>query len=578
MYPPQKEELKQKLLGGYRCPDSAPNPPVWHLPRELTLEEELTFKHFIAWQQTNGTVKAYNAHKKVLEDATGTKLLSLHSARKLASSLTSLTPKKYHMCPASCMAFTGDYESLSSCSHMNKKTLCGEPRYRGSSQRPRAEMLYLSPEPFIRSYFATTKTAEELQYRHKSLQNAIGLLDQASRKFSDFADSNVHINQYQKMGLFQSSKDCAWTLSTDGAQLTMKKQSNTWVFILILLNYSPDKRYKSENVLIPLTIPGPNSPGNIESFVWPLYQDMARFGEGIWMWDALTSSWFVHRSYCCTVNGDMLGSAKFSGLGGHLANKGDRFSMVEAARAEGTKAQYYPVACPDNARLNPSRPAEYDLDNLPKRTTEAYWAAHKKLFNVLLQISQGIRGAKALQKRIQKETGIIRMPTIAVLDGLDPENGFPIDSFHLFFENIAAWIWDIWTIHSDDTERIHISQDQAKEFGEEITKAMTTLPPSFCGVVRDPHLKRQSQYKIYEWMALLYWYILPIGLELKWDSLLLINFSQLVSIIEFSMTIKPRSLSEIEQLHQDIKIFLKSFENLYVQGDPTKVSRYGLYF
>lgn len=74
-------------------------------------------------------------------------------------------------------------------------------------------------------------------------------------------------------------------------------------------------------------------------------------------------------------------------------------------------------------------------------------------------------------------------------------------------------------------------------------------------------------------MALLYWYILPIGLELGWDRFLLLNFSQLVSIIEFSMTIKPRSDSEIQRLHEDIKIFLHSFENLYVQNDFSKVSR-----
>ena len=107
---------------------------------------------------------------------------------------------------------------------------------------------------------------------------------------------------------------------------------------------------------------------------------------------------------------------------------------------------------------------------------------------------------------------------------------------------------------------------------------MATLPPSFCSIVHDPHLKRQSQYKIYEWMALLYWYILPIRLELNWDPLLLLNFSKLVSIIEFSITIKPRSLPEINNLHQDIKKFLIDFESIYAQNDPKKVFRYNYLF
>jgi hypothetical protein len=67
---------------------------------------------------------------------------------------------------------------------------------------------------------------------------------------------------------------------------------------------------------------------------------------------------------------------------------------------------------------------------------------------------------------------------------------------------------------------------------------MKTLPPAFCGPVRDPFLKRQSQYKVYEWMALLHWYVLPIGMELGFDARVLENFSHFASAIEFSMTVK----------------------------------------
>lgn len=90
------------------------------------------------------------------------------------------------------------------------------------------------------------------------------------------------------------------------------------------------------------------------------------------------------------------------------------------------------------------------------------------------------------------------MPLAAASKTYKPKKHFSIDPFHLLFENITAWIWDLWTIYSEPSERIHISQEQAKTLGEEITKAMVTLPPSFCSVVRDSHLKRQSQYKVYE--------------------------------------------------------------------------------
>jgi hypothetical protein len=111
----------------------------------------------------------------------------------------------------------------------------------------------------------------------------------------------------------------------------MKKLSNVWLLIVVLLNLPPEMRYRAKNIIIPLAIPGPSSPGNIESFIYPLFQELAIASEGIWTWDAIDSSYFVLRAYLCGVKGDMLGSAKLNGMAGHAARHGDRFSMVQGA-------------------------------------------------------------------------------------------------------------------------------------------------------------------------------------------------------------------------------------------------------
>jgi hypothetical protein len=164
----------------------------------------------------------------------------------------------------------------------------------------------------------------------------------------------------------------------------MKKQSNTWLVILILFNLPGNMRYKGDDTIIPLATLGLNSPGDIESFLYPIFQNMAMASEGIWIWDAVDSSYFVLRAYICMVLGDMLGSAKLSGMAGHSAIFGDRFSLVQGARSKlgkGAKAQYYPMSPPDNdnKQYNPNRPT-YDLDNLPMRTESHYWSTIKKLF------------------------------------------------------------------------------------------------------------------------------------------------------------------------------------------------------
>jgi len=319
--------------------------------------------------------------------------------------------------------------------------------------------------------------------------------------------------------------------------------------------------------MVPFIIPGPHNPGDIESFLYPLFEDMAKANEGIWMWDAVDSSYFVCHAGICMVLGDMLGSAKMNGMAGHSGVRGDRFSMVEGARSslkKGAKFQYYPISPPENSKYNPSRPSSYDLENLPIRTEDIYWDSITKL-------------NKAKSKRelnsVVRQTGISRMPLAAASPAFVHPSFFPLDPFHLFFENIMPFIWDIWTVHSTADEDVHLSKKTAESFGQLVANGMKTIPPSFCGPVRDPHLKRQSQYKAYEWMALLYWYIVPIGIELGFDSSVLKNFSQLVEIIEFAMTIKERSEEDIGVLQRKINQFLIDYEGLYVGNNPENIWR-----
>lgn len=134
--------------------------------------------------------------------------------------------------------------------------------------------------------------------------------------------------------------------------------------------------------MVPFIVPGPQNPGDIESFMYPLFEDMAKASEGIWMWDAVDSSYFVNHAYLCMVLGDMLGSAKMNGMAGHSAVHGDRFSLVEGAHSslkKGSKYQYYPVNPPQNDKYNPSHPASYDLNALPIRRENSYWETIKKL-------------------------------------------------------------------------------------------------------------------------------------------------------------------------------------------------------
>jgi hypothetical protein len=118
-----------------------------------------------------------------------------------------------------------------------------------------------------------------------------------------------------------------------------------------------------------------------------------------------------------------------------------------------------------------------------------------------------------------------------------------------------------------------MDKEIASELGEEIERGVKTLPPSFSGLVRNPYKKHHSQFKVYEWMALLHWYIIPIAWELGFNQEVLNNFADFATIVETAMTISPMSDEDLSNLHSLAMSFLHEFERLYVENDPMKVAR-----
>jgi hypothetical protein len=564
--------LREELLGGYKCPLTAPD--MDPIQQVLTPSQELSLKHYVAWKKSNGTVQAFNLHADVLKEASGLEILSIYSCRQLAAKLTELKPEKVDVCPNNCIAYTGQFKEMTSCPYKRpgEGKVCGLQRYlpkrtTTSKSKPQAQMLYLPVMATIRAMFANADTSQLMRHRDRCLQEALRVTAEAAGTFSDFSSSTVHMHHFTNLKLFQEPRDVAFAISSDGAQLTMKKKSDTWLLLLLLLNLPPNIHYKTGGVIINFATPGPNPPGNLESFIYTLFQNMAKASEGIWMWDAVESSYFVNKAYICLVLGDMLGSAKLNGMAGHTAIYGDRFSMVKAAkssRAKGAKALYYPMNPPSNAEYNPGRPEAYNLDDLPIRNEEDYW-------RVIGEIQSA--SSETARAAITKRTGVLRLPLCAASLAYTHPTFYPMDSFHLLFENNAAFIWDLITSLDSKNEEFYVSVPKATKFGQKVTDSMKTLPSSFCGPIRDPHLKRQSQYKIYEWMGLVFWYMVPLGIELGFHPAFLKTYSHFVEAVEFVMTIKERNVEEINELHNTVKKFLEGFEKLFIHNDPTKISR-----
>jgi hypothetical protein len=141
----------------------------------------------------------------------------------------------------------------------------------------------------------------------------------------------------------------------------------------------------------------------------------------------------------------------------------------------GAKAQYYPISPPQSQELNGDRPA-FNILNLPIRTLENYWKIIERL--------EAVKGTKTQYTAIVRETGISGLPICAASPAFSHPYFFPLDPFHLFYENCMPHFWDMWT-GSSSSEVIHMSEDIASKLGAEAESAIVTLPSSFCGPIRD---------------------------------------------------------------------------------------------
>jgi hypothetical protein len=160
----QKQLLKEYILPP--CPAMAPL--QWTLDRA----ETLSLQHYLVWTESHGTVKAYNAHARVLAEATKEEILSLHRVKQLAMNLTGLKPLQVDMCPKSCMAYTGNFQSDLTCSygHKGRDSGCSERRYKSAQSsraksKPRATMLYIPITPIIQAFYANAETSCEMRHR-----------------------------------------------------------------------------------------------------------------------------------------------------------------------------------------------------------------------------------------------------------------------------------------------------------------------------------------------------------------------------------------------------------------------------
>ena len=524
---------------------------------------------------TNGSEKIYNESRAAcLRRHPTDKILSHHLVKKKVAELSGITSIIHDMCPNTCVAYTGPFADLDKC------PLCYESRYdevrlaSTGMKEPRQQFHTFPLGPQCQARYRSPEGASSMHYFEEQMETILAEL-RVSGKLAVFEDV-LHgadcWDAYQHGRILPG--DIVVMFSMDGAQLYKNKASDCWIYIWILLNLAPDKRYKKRYVMPGAIIPGPNKPKNTDSFMYPgLHHVAALQKEGFRIWDASRRITKPSRPWIFLVTADAVGASLLHGGVGHHGKKGCREGCARIGRRKPGGSHYY-AAClkPDNYNEDGCNHGDDEPANLPVRSPAEYQSD-------CIHLQQSTSIAEYERRRL--ETGISRP---SIFSGMPSECRLPIpglfpgDIMHLIGLNIPDLLLKLWrgTIECDrkngdnrDTWNwVCLVGDVWKRHGQDVANARRFLPGSFDRPPRNPAEKISSGYKCWEFLHYIYGLgpgilhgILP---DKYWQ-----NFCKLAAgaRIIFQLHIPYSQLLKASTLLAD---FVYDFETLYVER---KISR-----
>jgi hypothetical protein len=357
------------------------------------------------------------------------------------------------MCPNSCVAYTGPFSTLEICPK------CGETRYDpiklassgGKTKVPRQEFYTILLGPQLQALWRTPQGAEAMRYRERKTQEILDNLEHNEGvlfSYDDFYFGSDYLNAVMRGNI--GPEDTVLLFSMDGAQLYQNKTSDCWIYIWVVLNYSPDGRYKVKKVLSGGFIPGPNKPQVADSFLYPGLHHLAALQiNGLPVWDAQKDKVFLSRPFLVFATADGPGMTYLNGLVGHHGAFGCRFYCPLKGRHKPDIGHYFPALLkPNDYNVIGSDHDDVDVRNLPPACSEEY---DRNLAHLLASENE------TQFKTRRRETGISKPSLFSALVRermLGIPGCFPGDLMHLVSLNLTDLLISLWrgTIDCDPTD------------------------------------------------------------------------------------------------------------------------------
>ena len=552
-----EDDLDEEMLAKLRCPPEEPE----------MLDKKTLFSISIFNNLLSHSEKTYHDITNTIRQFTGLELDSYHVVKKKIEDATTVTQLRIDMCTNSCVAFTGPFKELDKCPKCNENRY--EENRKTKKMQPRRQFYTIPVGPLIQAMWRTPEGADRMRYRDRKTTEIIKTIH-ATGKIPTYEDV-LHGSEYLdacREGRI-GPDDTLLMVSLDAAELYRDKESSCWVAIWVLLDLSPDLRYKKKYVLPAFLVPGPNKPDNMESFLLPSFRHVSALQkEGLTVYDGRQKRQITSRPFFGFGTADTVALPILSGAVGHHGNNGCRQSCGMQGRHVPGKPTYYPAALkPDNYTVAKCNHDDVNVRELGSPNCSKY---QQDLKTILASRNE------AQYKKCRRLTGIVE-PSICL--GFQEKlmvpvpRCFTLDLMHLVSLNIPSHLISIWRnsmeikiTYENSTKPEFIVLDDIKiwqEHGKIVTATHRFFPDSFGRLPRDPSKKINSGYKAIEWLNY-FWVIGPALFRLVLPNHLWKHYCKLVCGIRL-LHQRVITEDELKRAHNLLTQWEYDFELLYYQ-------------
>jgi Transposase family tnp2 len=104
------------------------------------------------------------------------------------------------------------------------------------------------------------------------------------------------------MWFFTDPRDIALGFSTDGFGPFKQHNKTAWPLIMFNYNIPPKERFQKKHIISLGTIPKPRKPADMDSFLWPMVQELLQLAIGVSAFDPIAQVSFLVSFYFITFN------------------------------------------------------------------------------------------------------------------------------------------------------------------------------------------------------------------------------------------------------------------------------------